>query len=63
MILKLKAVAIPPLGELPELIERERLATRYVVGQAPVIYGFFRPEEQDRCSSVGQVVVPAQEWE
>jgi hypothetical protein len=63
MILKLKAVAVPHLGELPELIERERLATQYVVGQAPFIYGSFRPEEEDRRSGVGQVVVPALEGE
>jgi hypothetical protein len=63
MILKLKAVSVPHLGELPELIERERLATRDVMDQAPVIYGFFRPEEKDRRSSVGQIVIPALEGE
>jgi hypothetical protein len=63
MIVKLKTITVPHLGELPELIERKCLSTRDVMDQAPVIHCFFRPEEKDRRSGVGQIVIPALEGE
>lgn len=55
------AVAVPGLGELPNLRQGQHVPARCARRRAPAIYILLRPEECDGRSSVDKIVVPPPE--
>ena len=55
------SIVIPKLGQGPDLIEGQHLASLNVIARTPGINSLFRPEEQHRRSSIDQVVIPVGE--
>ncbi len=56
---RIEAVMVPGLSQLPGSIEGKCTAKREVLRIAPDIKVFFRPEEKDRTSGIGNVFPPA----
>ena len=63
MILKRHTIAVPEFGKLPNLLNRQHLSAFEVMSFAPLVYPFFRPEEQHGRSGEDQVIVPVREGE
>src|SRR5579859_5521496 len=61
VIVGVESAMIPALRQIPELRDRERCASFDLPDTAPVLQLLFRPEEQDRCSGLNQIIVPAPE--
>ena len=55
---ELHAVTVPKYGQFPDLFQRQNRAWLAIVMPTPLVDFVLRPEEQDRRSSVDEIIVP-----